>query len=164
MTPPELRMIVVNSSKWPDDFAVHRMYCCPAKENGFDPSYRHYPAKYVANYVSKGARYIGVVAACVRLNKTSPAEVLWKFDNISDSDAIRLAEEVRATTKRNATRCLVFLQTQLTATEFEYDHQGGLQNSRVYFDLTDLAPTGVKDLAEKLLSTPWSALSKWKPE
>src|SRR5689334_242315 len=137
-TPPEHRMVVVNMAKWPADYTDHKMYCCPATERGFDNNYRHYPAKYIANYVSKGAKYIGVVAACVRLNRSSPDEVLWKFDEISDEDAIARAEAVRAATRRNPRPCLVILQSQLSATDFVYDALGGLQGSRTYFDLSDL--------------------------
>lgn len=156
-------MVVVNMAKWPSDFQEDRMYCCPAEENGFDASYRHYPAKYIANYISKGARYIAVIGACVRLNKSSPDEVLWKFSEIADVEAIDRAEAVRAKTRRNPRPCLVFLQVELSSTDFQYDHDGGFQSSRTYFDVSELEPTGVKDLAAKLRQVPWSVLPKWRP-
>lgn len=161
-TEPELRMVVVNVATWPSDFAEHRMYCCPATENGFHKDYRHYPARYIGDYVSKGVRYIAVVDACVRLNRSGPDEVLWKFGDLTDEDAIARSEEARAATNRNQRPCLVFLQGNLSRTEFVYDPLGGLQSSRVYFDLTDLAPKDVKDLAGKLCEVPWTALAKWR--
>lgn len=162
VTPPELRLVAVNMSKWPQDLAAHKMYCCPCTDSGFTPSYRHYPAKYIANFVNKGAKYIGVVSACVRLRKVGPDEVLWRFGSISNKEAIAQAETVRAATQRNPRPCLVFLQEQLSATDFVYDAPGGLMNSCVYFDVSELGPVDVKDLAEKLRSWPWSELPKWK--
>lgn len=155
-------MVVVNMAKWPMDFVEHKMYCCPATEDGFVPSYKHYPAKYIANYVSNGAKYIGVVSACIKLHKVGPDEVLWKFGDIDDAAAMERAEEVRAKTRRNERPCLVFLQSQLSQTDFVYDSMGGLQGSRIYFDLTEIAPTDVKDLATKLREVPWSLLAKFK--
>ena len=160
MTPPEKTLVVVNMAKWPTDFSDHRMYCCPAAENGFHASYRQYPAKYIGNYVSKGVKYIGVVEACVRLNKLGNDEVLWKFGEISDEDAIRKSNEVRSLTRRNPKPCLVMLQTELSATDFEYDYSGGFQSSRTYFDLSDLDFLDVKDLATELRSNPWSTIAK----
>jgi hypothetical protein len=159
-TPPENRMVVVNIAMWHQDFTEHRMYCCPATEDGFEKGYVHYPAKYLANYTSKGAHYVSMVAACVRLRKNGPDEVLWKFDDISDEDAIIEAERVRKITRRNERPCLVFLQSQPKATNFVYDPSGGLMSSRAYFDLTTVAPDGIKDLADKLRDIPWSALPK----
>lgn len=162
MTPPEHRLVVVNMSKWPTDLWDHRMYCCPAAEGGFERTYSHSPAKYIASYVQKGCNWVAVVAACVRLGRDRPHEVLWKFDDVADVDAVQRAEEVRAETKRNFKPCLVFLQSRLKSTKFEYDHAGGLQSSRVYFDLSGDAPNSVDDVAALLSATPWSQLPKWR--
>ncbi len=164
MTPPEFRLVVVNASKFPSDFIDYRMYCCPATEGGFHDSYVHMPAKYIGNYVSQGVKYVGVVAAAVRLNKTGPAEVLWKFDDISDEDAIARAEEVRIASRRNSKPCMVILQSDLSVTDFVYDLRGGLMMSRLVFDVKELEPTGIKDLAIKLRTASWSGLPKLKPE
>lgn len=155
-------MVVVNEAAWPEDFALHKMYCCPATENDWEKGYRHYPARYIGNYVSKGVRYIGVVGACVHLRKDHPDRVLWKYDDISDEEAIAEAERVRKATNRNPRPCIVFLQTQLSATDFQYDVRGGLQSSRIYFDVSSLEPRDVKDLAAKLRERPWSEVPKLK--
>ena len=94
---PELKMVVVNAARTPRDFIDHRVYSCPAAQNGFHNIYVHHPAKYIGNYVNKGVRYIGIVAACVRLNKSGTDEVLWKFDDIDDGEAIRLDQQQGAT-------------------------------------------------------------------
>jgi hypothetical protein len=130
-----MRMVIVNAARTPRDFIDHRMYCCPAAENGFDKNYKHHPTKYIGNYVNKGVNYVGIVAACVRLNKSGVDQVLWKFDEISDSEAIKRAEEVRNATNRNPRPCLVFLESQLSYTKLDYDHPGGPQNSHFNFDL-----------------------------
>lgn len=157
---PENLMVVVNASKWPHDFAQHHMYCCPAAEGGFDDSAKHVPAKYVANYVQKNIQYIAVVAACVRLNAEGEDEVLWKFDEISDEEAIARANEVRKSTQRFQKPCLVFLESQLSRTDIVYDRNGGFMGTRMYADVTTLEPTDVKDLATKLRKVPWSQLPK----
>ena len=157
-------MVVVNMAKWLSDFTEDRMYCCPAADDGFLPSYRHYPAKYIGNYVSGDVKYVAVVAACVRLNRTGPDEVLWKFTDISDEDAIAKAEAVRLKTGRNRRPCIVFLQEDLSVTAFPYDMRGGLQSSRVYFDISEIEPIkDVKELAINLRRTSWTNLARWKP-
>lgn len=153
-------MVAVNMATWPSDFTEHRMYCCPAMENGFAEGYRHYPARYIANYVSKWAKYMGVVAACVHLRKDHPDRVLWKYDDIADEEAIARADAVRAATRRNPRPCLLFLQFQLSATDLVYDIRGGLQSSRIYFDVSGLGAGNVKDVAARLRDVPWSEVPK----
>lgn len=153
-------MVVTNMAKWPSDFVEHRMYSCPAHENDFHKSYKQYPARYIGNYVTKGVKYVGVVAACVHLRRDNPDRVLWKFDDITDGEAIQRAEEVRKKTRRNERPCLVLLQSQLSTTDFEYDQSGGLMGSRIYFDVAGLAVTDVKDLAKKLKLVKWSGLPR----
>jgi hypothetical protein len=156
-------MVAVNMATWPSDLIDHKMYCCPATESGFADGYRHYPAKYIANYVSKGAKYLGVVAACVHLRKDRPDRVLWKYDDVSDEDAITRAVAARNTTRRNPLPCLVFLESQLAATDFQYDKRGGLMSSCAYFDVSDLRTDSVKELAAELRELPWSGVPKRKP-
>ena len=120
----------------------------------------HYPARFIGNYVNKGVKYVGVVAACVHLRKTGEDRVLWKYDDIDDAEAIRRAEEVRAITRRNGRPCLVFLESQLTTTDFAYDLNGGLMGSRQYFDVSSLKVEDVKSLAQELCDVTWSTLPK----
>jgi hypothetical protein len=46
-------------------------------------------------------------------------------------------------------------------TDLVYDQGGGLMGSRIYFDVAELAPTDVKDLAMKLRDAPWSSLKRF---
>lgn len=155
-------MVVTNMAKWPSDFVEHRMYSCPAHEDGFHKSYKQYPARFIGNYVTKGVKYLAIVAACVHLRKNEPDRVLWKYDDISDEEAIARAEAVRKATRRNERPCLVILQSQLTTTDFQYDQGGGLMGSRVYFDVSEFQTEGVKDLAAALRETAWSGVPKWQ--
>ena len=155
-------MVVTNMAKWPSDFVTHRMYSCPAHEDGFHKSYKQYPARFIGNYVTKGFKYVAVVAACVHLRKDHPDRVLWKYDDITDEEAIERAEAVRKASRRNERPCLVILQSQLTTTDFQYDQGGGLMGSRVYFDVSEFKAAGVKDLAVALRGVAWSGVPKWK--
>ena len=137
------------------------MYCCPCTEDGFSIGYRHYPAKYMAPYWQKQCWAVAIVSACVRLLPKG-GEVLWRFSDLEDEEAINRAEVVRAATKRNDRPCLVFLMEQSVRTEFVYDSHGGMQGSRFYFDLADMEPKDVRDLAEKLRDVPMSAMPRWR--
>lgn len=168
MTPPELRMVVPNLAKFPRDLTERHMYSCPCTEDGFDPSYRHYEAKYLGNYINKGVQVVSVVTACVRISTKGNSGILWQFGEIDEAEAFEQAERRLALAAKEGIHHerprLVFLQEQLSRTDFQWDASGGLQGSRVYFDLTELAPTDVKDLATKLRDVPWSALPKCRPE
>ncbi len=157
-TPPELRMVVVNAAKWPKDFLEHKVYSCPAE----DPSYKHYPAKYIGDYISKGVPYVGVVQACVRLSADGRHRIMWQFDEIDEGEAIREAIVRERETRHGKYPRLVFLHSQVTKTEFRYDSPGGPQGSTYYFDLSELAPGNVKELADGLQETWWSAMPKWR--
>lgn len=160
---PEQRLVVVNMSSWPEDFTQYRMYCCPATDGGFDSRYRHYPAKHLAPYWSGGCRAIALVAACVRLGKDQPDEVIWKFSDISDEEAIAQARRMRADTRRNPTPCLVFVLTELRRTEFMRDAAGGMQGPREFFDVSKWNSETSKTLADSLNGKPWSMVDKWRP-
>lgn len=145
---------------------VDRMYLCPATEGGFEPRYIHYPARYMAAYVDKGARYVAEVRACVRVSSKNPDEVLWKFTEDEDKNLIIEAKAAllqTRSTNRHPPR-IVFLLGQPKETAFTYDLKGGLQMSRVYFDITALEATDLVDLAKKLRTASWSQLPRWKPK
>lgn len=162
---PEARLLVVNMAKNLPDIRL-RIYVCPSEENGFHGSHLHAPAKYIACYVQAGAKYVGEVGACVRINKTGPAEVLWKFGEESDSEYIKRAQAAlkETLTLNRIPPRLIFLIDNLSATDFVHDTGNSLLASRVYFDITEMGVTDVKDLAVKLKSAIWSALPRWKPE
>ena len=158
-------MVVANMSKAMSDVEA-RLYLCPTKEEDFELGHVHHPAKYLACYVGGGPKYVAEVAACVRVGKTKPSEVLWKFTDASDEDLIAKAKESLKTTE-NTNRLpprLVFLLENLSRTDFQYDLSGGMQSSRIYFDVTEIEPTDIKDLAQKLTRIRWSELAKWKPK
>lgn len=162
---PENLLVAVNMAQSIPDL-VDRMYLCPAIEGGFEPRYIHYPARYMAAYVDKGARYVAEVRACIRVSNKNPDEILWKFTEDEDK---RLIIEARAamlqtrSTNRLPPR-LVFLLGQPKETALTYDLKGGLQMSRVYFDITALEATDLPDLAQKLKTVSWSQLPRWKPK
>lgn len=155
---PEETLVVVNMAKWPNDFIVHNMYCCPATEDGFAKGYVHRPAKWIGNYVSKGVPVVALVEACVRLRSCGNHDVLWGFGTLTDEDAVKRALEVRGATGRNLFPCLVFLQSNLRRTDFKYDPSGGMQSSRQYFDLGGLGVNTVEGLASLLNEHDWSSL------
>lgn len=162
-TPPELRMVAVNMAKSRQDVML-RAYLCPSLENDFQTGYVHYPAKYLACFVNGGAKHMGEVEACVRLHKSGGDEVLWKFKETPDEELFARAREAqKKTVTGNKPPCLVFLLSSLTNTDFQYDSRGGLQSSRIYFDVSSLHPNDLKDLSAKLRGTSWAAMPRWKP-
>ncbi|MFN8219587.1 MAG: hypothetical protein U0S12_05580 [Fimbriimonadales bacterium] len=162
MSAPDLCLVAVNMKDSFLDIA-NGMYLCPATEGGFVPAHAHVPVKYMACCVQQGAKYIGEVIACVRLNRSQPDEVLWKFGEDGDAELIVAARaKQKISTSHQHPPCLVFLLGRMAGTDFVRDKAGGLQNSCVVFDLTDLAPADLTDLAAKLRSVPWSALPRLK--
>lgn len=154
--------MVANMSRHLDDIKS-RTYLCPSKEADFEPRYKHYPARYIACFVSGGAKYVGEVDACIRLTVSSPPEVLWKFTAAGDGELVDLAlRKQSCTPSPNRPPCLVFLIGDLTNTDFVYDLKGGMQQSCAYFDLSSISPADLRDVATKLRSNPWSSLPKYK--
>lgn len=163
---PENRLVVVNMAKSLEDIR-ERIYICPSKQDDFEVGYIHHPSKYLACYTNNDAiLYVAVVAACVRVTKHAEDSVLlWKYSDAEDEELITKARSFIGKTKSPSTvpPRLVFLLEDLSSTSFSYDVGGGLQSGRIYFDLTQLEPTDVKDLAVKLRTVSWSTLPKWKP-
>jgi hypothetical protein len=162
--PPDHRLVVFNMAKSLEDIS-RRMYLCPSEENDFKVGFVHHEARYGGCYVGGGAKYIAEIGACVRVGKISD-EVLWKFTHEADESLIGRAREALNTTSsiNRVPPRLVFLFEKLASTDLVYDFLGGVQQSRIYFDLTDLAPTDIHDLATKLRDVPWSVLPKWKAD
>lgn len=157
MNSAEKTMVVVNMARSLDDVRM-RIYLCPSMEAGFRTGYAHKPSRYLACYVSSGAKYVGAVEACVRLGLTK-STVLWKFSTATEDDLVSRARQAqRNTTSGNKPPCLVFLLEDLKSTDFQYDVGGGLQNSCVFFDLSPLDPANTIDLAAKLRGVTWSEL------
>jgi hypothetical protein len=154
-------LMVGNCRQHWKDFAQHRAYVCPATADAFDPKFKQFRAKYFAPFVSREIRYISSIEAVVRLKTKTDAEVLWNNGDQDEETLIALAREKLDQSSAARPPCLVYLLGDLKGTEFVFDGQGTLSGSRQYFNVGDLKPTGVADLAEKLRSVVWSALPKY---
>lgn len=139
---------------------------CPSGEQAFQSGHVHFPAKYIACYVQAGAKYVGEIAGCVRINKSHDPEFLWGFGPDSEEAYIKRAQEaMKATLTLNRTPPrLIFLIDNLSATDLIHEGGNSLLASKVYFDITEVGATDVKDLAVKLRNTTWNSLPRWKQE
>jgi hypothetical protein len=118
---------------------------CPA-ESG---AYSHQRSKYFGMYRNKNVEKIALIEAVVDVLDNNNAEVKWT--NIEGSGHKFTEKAVdKVNTLRHDYPTRVFLLGELFDTSFKKDTSGGLQGSKVYFDITRLNPNNAEDLAKLL--------------
>jgi hypothetical protein len=147
------RLDVVNCSGIPTDVTDHGVYICPA-EGG---PYKHSRAKYFGMYQKKTVGHIAHIDAVVRFGADGMASIQWNNGDTSDDALVARASELRASLRPGAA-VRVFLLGQRFATDFKKTTSGGLQGSKLYFDVARLEPKSAEDLAAKLLGKSWNDL------
>lgn len=148
------RLDVVNCSGRPKDVVEGGVYICPARGG----PYKHARAKYFGMYQGKSVRHVAAIEAVVRFDEDN-ASLQWK--NIDANDEVLLA---RARERRDALRpgadVRVFLLGERFATDFRKTTSGGLQASKLYFDVGSLAPKDAEHLATELRGKTWDQLRR----
>lgn len=147
------RLDVVNCSGRPDDVITHCVYICPAKTG----AYQHSRAKYFGMYASKAVRRVALIEAVVEVDGAE-ANVRWKHVDTADADLVARAVERKSRLRAPGDAVRVFLLGPQHETLFEKRSRGGMQGSKMYFDVSPLDPVDAADLAVKLRDKSWADL------
>lgn len=151
----QTRLDVINCVGIPEDVLEGNVYMCPA-ESG---AYSHKRSKYFGMYRNKKVEKIALIEAVVDVVDQGSAELKWKNTQGSNKEFLDKAIE-KVSTLRKEYPIRVFLLGELFHTSFIKDTSGGLQGSKVYFDIADLKASDEEELAELLNGMVWSQLKK----
>lgn len=145
---------VVNCVGNPEEIIDNGVYMCPVASG----AYSHQRCEYFGMYAGdKTVTHIARIRAVVDVTDASSTKVIWQnTDEASNALQAEAAEKV--TTVRGEYPTRVFLLGDRHETQFVKDSKGGLQGTKVYFNVSRLSPKGPADLAEKLAGKSWGWL------
>ncbi len=147
----ECLLDVVNCAGLPQEVIDSNVYLCPATGG----NYNHSRSKFFGMYRNKRVERVAVIEAVVDLENSDIAKLKWKNVKGHDADFILLAREKHGKWRAGDYPTRVFLLSPLEETAFHKTTKGGMQQSKRYFDVGDLAATDAKDLATKLRDKTW---------
>lgn len=147
------RLDVINCVGLPDDVLIGNVYMCPA-EGG---AYSHKRSKFFGMYRNRCVEKVSLIEAVVDVIDLTTAELKWS--NL-DGDAQDFKQKAidKVMKYRNEYPTRVFLLGDLYDTDFKKDTPGGLQGSKLYFDLSKLLISEAKELSVVLSGKYWSEL------
>lgn len=142
---------VVNCTGSIENFMDHGVYLCPTQGG----AYSHQRCKYFGAYRLKEVNHIAEIRAVVDVGHDT-SKINW---NNSGEDQRQLLEEATHFANllwpgRDSAR--VFLLGERFETQFTKDSAGGMQQSKLYFDVSTLDAEDAADLAVKLKNKKWS--------
>jgi hypothetical protein len=149
----EYYLDVVNCADTLDEIQNKNIYVCPTSGG----AYSHSRCKYFGIYKNKTVSKIALIEAVVDIEDTSNQRIKWK--NIYDTDDKKLIKKALSKAiivKPNEYPVRVFLLGELYDTNFIKDTIGGMQWSKMYFDIKKLNVFSALELAEKLNGKTWS--------
>lgn len=143
---------VVNSSKTTLEITINKVYLCPTDKS----AYSHKRCKYLGMYKDRSVLGIAEIDAVIDVLSETQTEVCW-INNGEDEDTLT-ARAVEKAVKLQGDKLprRVFLLSNLKKCDFIKDSPGGLQGSKLYFNIGELAATDSTDLAQKLTGRKWS--------
>ena len=143
---------VVNCTGSYENFLDHGAYLCPTQGG----AYSHQRCKYFGGYKRKEVNHIAEIRAVVDVDKNGSSSINWNNSGEDQQqlidEAIRMAEQLWP--DRNDAR--VFLLGDRFETSFSKDSKGGMQQSKLYFDISKLDTEDAADVAQKLMGKFWS--------
>lgn len=145
------RLDVVNCSGRPADVIEGGVYICPARGG----PYKHARAKYFGMYQNKSVRHVTHIDAVVRFDEDGGVALQWNNTDARDEDLVARARERRDALRPGASVRVFLLGTRF-ATDFKKTTSGGLQGSKLYFDVGGLNAADAEDLAAKLQGKTWA--------
>jgi len=145
---------VVNCSGSYAEFVNHGVYLCPTRGG----AYSHKRCRYFGAYKNKEVNFVSEIRAVVDVEQHGDGFVNWSNAECSQEELIAEASKVVAGLRPETPSLRVFLLGERHATNFVKDTKGGMQQSKLYFDISTLDVNSAKDLAKKIENKSWSEL------
>jgi hypothetical protein len=145
---------VVNCAGIPEDVLDRKVYICPASGG----AYSHYRCKYFGMYRNKRVEVIAEINAVVDVNEENAGALKWRNNTATTQTELIAAAVAKVQQCRNVSSHprRVFLLGQLYETDFRKDTPGGMQGSKIYFDIGQLRIADAHSLADALRDKTWS--------
>lgn len=144
----------VNCAGIPEDVLEHNVYMCPATGG----AYSHDRCRYFGMYRNKCVEQVAEIEAVVDVEPRGEAKLKWKNADIPDSELCARARNKADRLRADMESVRVFLLGALFPTEFRKDTRGGMQGSKIYFDVSGLGAKDAGELAETLKGKNWSEI------
>ena len=144
----------VNCTGIPEDILVHNVYMCPATGG----AYSHDRCRYFGMYRNKCVEQVAEIEAVVDVEPRGEAKLKWKNAEIPEGELCASARAKAAQLRPEMESVRVFLLGTLFPTEFRKDSRGGMQGSKIYFDIAALGAKDAGELAEMLKGKNWSEM------
>ena len=144
----------VNCTGIPEDVLVHNVYMCPATGG----AYSHDRCRYFGMYRNKCVEQVAEIEAVVDVELRGEAKLKWKNAEIPEGELCASARAKAAQLRPEMESVRVFLLGTLFPTEFRKDSRGGMQGSKIYFDIAALGAKDAGELAEMLKGKNWSEM------
>ncbi|BAU15161.1 hypothetical protein LEP3755_57180 [Leptolyngbya sp. NIES-3755] len=146
------RLDVVNCAQTFEQIIQQRAYICPA----IGGHYNHRRSLYFGMYRSKRVEQIASIDAVIDLESDAESMLKWKNVNLSNESLISMAQErYRSCDVRCEYPARVFVLGELHPTTFSKSSPGGMQGTKQYFDIGNLAVKDAAELATKLAGKTW---------
>jgi len=146
------RLDIINCKISFDSVLQNKVYTCPARGG----QYTHRRSLYFGTYRNKVVEQIAQIEAVIDLELEPEANlVVWKNNNQSEEELIKIAIERHRQTGDSFYPVRVFILGELFPTDFVKASSGGMQSSKQYFDVSKLKIIDAKDLATKLSGKTW---------
>lgn len=146
---------VVNCSGSFENVLEHGIYTCPTSGG----AYSHRRCKYFGAYGgNKLVEIVCEIRAVLEFESSECTKLSW--NNTEESRKSLVDEGIQKLKALNQSddNVRVFLLGQRVPTKFVKDTKGGMQQSKLYFDITDLQAKDTEHLAMLLESRKWSDL------
>ncbi len=145
------RLDVVNCARDFDNVVRHKIYTCPTK----GAARQHQRSLYFGAYRIKCVEQIARIDAVVDLDSESESKLVWKNNDQSDTNLIKIALDRREQKGEYWYPIRVFVLGDFFPTNFYKASSGGMFGAKQYFDIKKLQVNDAHDLAIKLKDKSW---------
>lgn len=143
---------VVNCSGSYDEFVNHGVYLCPTRGG----AYSHKRCRYFGAYKNKEVKYISEIRAVVDVELNGDGSVNWCNIERSPKELLSEATSIIKKFRPESESIRVFLLGERYETNFMKDTKGGMQQSKLYFDISSLGVVSAVELAQAIRNRKWS--------
>ncbi len=144
---------VVNCATSLKGVLTRQAYICPARGG----SYNHSRCRFIGLYADKRVQYVADIRGVVDVDDGA-ATLLWNNGPERDSDAAlnRAAAKIVDALPSEKHPRRVFLLGTPRQTDLRKDSKGGMQSSKLYFDIGRFSVKSAEELAQVLGGKVWS--------
>lgn len=143
---------VVNCSGSYNELTEHGVYLCPTR----GAAYSHKRCKYFGAYRKKEVTLVADIRAVIDIELDGENHIAWCNVDTSPDLLVKEASELVENLRPESRSTRVFLLGERYNTKFIKDTRGGMQQSKLYFNVSSLETEDANQLASMLENKNWS--------